>query len=1107
MSDGDFPDGFDSVIRTLDLYLHTYHDDLDLNASRFSLGTYHAYDPKDLKPKRIRKGDAIYPFQFFVRWVDSSIPVIWPDGKPADWEGRWNLDPKFRPPMDKAHAFHLLAWVSILTDMYRDSKEEMKRNGFPYVGDIGDLSESARKKFARNLDEIDPPEYIVDGYAFLRTLANVATYDDFGEYYSKWLPDKANQQPWIKNVSPMYIGQVGKEITLRKGMTYTLHASADDLVIYRLGGISRQLLYTASMDGRLPAKGQTASPPKKKPQDVILVYAADGLEKEWKEKKRETYTKSGKRSLRRAVDPEAMVKDAVSDAHGKDLENYLDIQSGQDWVITMIKLYFPHRFHVFSTAALPPDTRKWVEMLDISLRKEIRRVIEEEKGQNRGVMTPQDKERIDKFLAGNDGHVVMPQLYPTEMGGKDSKEVISRFIGWDNRFAYMMALDTGHVERMPVEDFLDAMARKDLAKLVYDATKGWIPIMEYTAYIAAFAVGGWTGIGAGAFATGEVVGGEVILGETALEGATYHGFRAWVTRYATKELTLKALREAAKRIAPLVVAAVMDLLATLATMSPKVARHIYKLFFAPSAFLPDPTAGDVEQFAIKVKAFAEGFFGGYIHDAITEHIFKHVLEEGITKGPREVRMVKAIASVTNAVDKFLPIVNRLKRELDEEAIKLACGHLADAASRVARGAALLLSAVYYLPHDEAKEILGALGLDKDGKAPDPDTWSVEANTQIRKVIDAIANGIKSNLNDAQSILEFAKNPYVVGAAAVLGAMEAELILKVENKTFPWIKKAWKDPHVKAFFFIALVPMVIAAGTAAVMTHEGLKSILKDGVKGLVSLLGRTPEEARFNGRLVGAVFGGFFLNNRLFGHDTPIGKHMEKNALSGGFIWGNLKFGIIDAIFKVIFHRYVHLYDRLRAIKKELAPQQDKVLNMIRSIRAQKGDVPSEVPVPRWAEGQPSPGKVSWGHLAGFEKIDAVPLKDIAHAIIALRQMVLEDINLFLKMKYDGDLKRYKDDVEAFNDMTKNFGFDIHQVTEKLDPKQLEMLYHQMAHHLFLALEELAEALKSLLAPFTKSGFSWLTLLEQLGLHLGDINQVQQEVMKAARSEFQLLRK
>jgi hypothetical protein len=1116
VSDAEFPDGFDTVIEMLNSYLHLYHDDIDPNGSRFSVGTYHAYDPKALKPKQIQQGNTLYPFQFFVRWLTSPIPALRPSNPaPADWEGPWRLDAKFRPATNQAQTFHLVSWDGRLTDVYRDSKEEMKMARFPYVGDLGDLSESARKQFARSLDEIDPPQYIVDGFGFLRTLAHVATYDDFGHYYSKWLPDKQNKQPWQSNVSPMYIGQVGQEITLQKGLTYAIHASADDVAIYRIFGVTRHLVHSGLMGTALPAKGEAASPPKKKKQDVILVYAADGLDKEWKQKKRDHYEKTGKRSLRRSVDPDAMVKAAVTDAHGKDLEKYLDIRDDHDWVIAMIKLYFPHRFQIFNTTALQPDMRRLVEMLDGDLRKEIKRVIEEEKGQNRGVMTDQDKAAIDKFLAGNDGHVVIPQLYPTENAGK---EILSRFIGFDNMFAYMMAMDTGHVELMPVEDFLGAMALKGLAKDVYDSTKWLMPMMEYTAYFAAFAVGGWMGMGSGAFVAGaEMTGGEIVLGETLAEGATYTGFRAWAMRYATKEIAQKALTEAAKRLAPLLIAGVMDLLATLATMSPKVARVLYKLIGAGSAVgvfqaarkgsLPDPSDDEVKQFAERVKAFAEGFFGGYVHDAITEHILKHVLEEGITQGPREVRMLKTVASVTNAVDKFLPIINKLKRELDDDAIKLACGHFADAASRLARGAAVLLSTVYYLPHDEAKEILGALGLDSSGKPPDPEAWSVEANTQIRKITEAIAGSVKDNLSDAQSILEFAKNPYVVGASTVLMVMEAELILKVENKTFPWISKSFKSPNVKAFFWIALVPILATVGVATVASHDGLKAILKDGVKGILSLLGRTKEEAGFNGRLVGAVFGGFFLKKALFGHDTPIGKHMEKNALSGGFIWGNLKFGVIDAVFKMIFHRYVHMYDRLHQVAKELAPQKDRVLNMIRSIRAQKGDTPSEVPVPRWAEGQPSPGKVSWGHLEGFEKADAVPLKDIAYAIVALRQMVLDDISLFIKMKYNGDIKMYKADVEAFNDISKNFGFDIHQVTDKMDPKYLKMLYHQMANHLFLALDELAESLKSLLAPFTKSGYSWLTLLEEVGLHLGDINRVQEEVMKVARDELQVLRK
>ena len=1032
---GEFPQGFEAVIDLLDDYAHHLAPEIDALKSSFRLATYHAYDPKGLKPKTIKMEDGEWPLRFYLRTLDGDIPVL--QGKQPKQLRTWKLDRSFKPAEDKAKTLHLTTWVQ-LTDAVWDDKNEMAAAGFDYTGDLAPLSRSAREVFAKNLGDIEPPRYIVDGGAFLRSLAHHCTYDAQGDYYPKWIAGKENKLPYQGNLSPEYLANVGgeEEVTLQKGKLYALQFSATDAHFFELrgkkGALHRTLLFSVLAGAPPPYTAKKEI--EKKRHVVYLVHAADGLQDEWKGNVRKVYGKDPGHTFTRIVDPQAMVEAAS----GKKVSVDLGLKDDFDWFVEMVKQYFPLRLHVYDTSWMEPKGVLQLDGVQKQLREEIQRVLKEEAGKHRGTTNAALDEQVRKFLDGNRKLVIIPQGYPT---GEHS-----RFVGFDNYYAYERHLDTGTVAIMPIEDYLFALAVGDLARQVYKDTAWLIPFIKYTM----IALGAFATLGTGAF----------------LSGASVAALRSWVVQYAREKITAEVLEKIiVEKLYPALIALTVEL--------------ELKIF----SNNPEDTAG-------RVAAFAHGFFLGYLRDTLYDHFVKHLLIDNVKHAmmPREVRMALAVKNLYHVIDRFQRVVHTLENELDSAALHNGVKKFEGVATHLVRGVALLVSAIYYLPHDQAKPLLDVFGLDADKKPPDPDRWAAEAQKQLTNISRTLQDLLK--LRNIDELLEDLKTSKVLKAAGALAVLEPEIIWGIEytwEKHSPLKGKGWAT-------FLGLLFLTLGMLDAQTEGHKVFKPMFALVSDMLKNLWNGTAEQEEKYGRLVGKIFGSVVLNNTMFGKDTPLGKLMHDRPVVGSVVWGNLKAGPIDVFLELLFNRYIELYERVTKVVHKI-DSKDKVKDLL--TRGINGLADEKL------DRLDSSG-ISWGHLSEFhDDTQVASLQRIGIAVIRLHEIVTGNLRQYVSAKYGDDLKPYREDLAAFDKLAKTVGVDFHKIAED----NVVGVYHQMAHHLRLALDELKEVFRELSEGFTRSGFSWLHLFKVLGFEVGDYRKLQDEIMKAGQEELKAFKK
>ena len=488
-------------------------------------------------------------------------------------------------------------------------------------------------------------------------------------------------------------------------------------------------------------------------------------------------------------------------------------------------------------------------------------------------------------------------------------------------------------------------------------------------------------------------------------------------------------------------------------------------------------------------AFARGFFHGYVYDTIYDHLVNHVFLDTITKGPREVRMVMAAKKVFATVDKMLDIVHTLEQELDDNAIQQGLNHFKGAAGKLAEGAAMLFSAIYYLPHDQAEPLLKMFGQNAAGQPPDPKLWAAEAQRQLGHVTALL--GKLAHLKSAEEVLEELKSSKALKALMVVAVLEPQIIWGVE---YAWHKHMPKGTGWPTFLFVALAGILYLDH----VTDDKFAIVLSDLIVDLLrNFPGATAERAELVGKLIGDFYGGMVMNNTVWsegdldhgGKKKPslLAKWRMSEPLSGSTVWGNVKWGPIDSILELLFNRYLFLFEKLKKVPGEVGKARDFIADSVQSMSDKKLD------------------EEGWGHLKDFhdDSHKGLSMKQIGLAIVKLRKQLAVDLDSFLKHHHK-DIEEYQNDIVAFNRLVEKSGFDFHVPANE---KEAKFLYHQMLRHLYLALDSLAEALRLLFEPFTKSGFSWIRLLQELGLDVGDLSKLQDEVMKKAKDELQSFKK
>lgn len=111
--------------------------------------------------------------------------------------------------------------------------------------------------------------------------------------------------------------------------------------------------------------------------------------------------------------------------------------------------------------------------------------------------------------------------------------------------------------------------------------------------------------------------------------------------------------------------------------------------------------------------------------------------------------------------------------------------------------------------------------------------------------------------------------------------------------------------------------------------------------------------------------------------------------------------------------------------------------------------------------------------------------------------MIEEDTASFLRAKYAGHVQLYKDDLKAMAELAEDIGLT------GLVEANVDIAWHHLATQLRLGLSELIEGLRFMFAPFRPDGhFSWVVLLQELGLDVGNLNALRAELLDPRRAEL-----
>lgn len=1051
-----------SIRNVFEHYFDTFDGDgdpLKSDRTKVHVGIYAAYDPKNRFPVS-RPIDSSKPkgiaSSFQYRLMVDTEPVPW-IAEPESGDAK--VDPKWQPSgkYSLVHLWHTRAAFDPVTD----ATSEMRAAGFPYAEALGSMSAESRQVYGSNLDGIiDVPEGLrhdSDGPKFLKALAEHATYDSAGNYYPKWQSGKEGQAPLWDSVTQQYFSNVAREVQLYEDYFYVLRQNELSTEIDMLWLGEKHELQRFRFFSQTETRHELTTHIRKAQlhDNFVFIYALHGQEKTWIGNSHPrpwgaSYTidnPKGHSALRRMVDVRGHVEAACSD---ETTGSELGLKDEFDWFVEWVRAVFPQRLTVIDLKKV-----RLSKLTADGVRMAVGYALAQANysGEVKG---PFDELLMDRVLEmqANADVLVLPQ------GLKTGDH--TRFVGGGNDFLFERDLKNGSVYKVVTDVYLRNLAIGRIALEVYDSTRGMLPFIEAVVW------GGVVAMGAG------------------IVGVSPAGIRAWLVQQAESRLAREVVGRMVKKfLRPAIATLVVELLAYLFKLAAKLIPT------GPQNDTDGQLIGDWEKYCNLVQSFARGFFRGYFINTLTDRIYEHVIVDTAKKGIeniREVRMYMLMKRAYAAVDRVRDVVKTIEDQLDGPVTQKATHLLDQAVTRLARGAALLFSVAYHLPHDNAKDLLDVFGLDVDGKPPDPEHWAGEANQQLKNLVKSFEQLTGVTSIDA-AVNNFDLGQYI-GAAGMVLVLESEIIWAAEHK----FKS--KHPAVKAFIIVALVALGGEALVAADDATDGKvwkvgKVLLSDLAK-----LPQTPEGADRLGELVGNVFGALFFNAAVFDKKNVIGGWMDKHAVLGGTLWGNVKASPIEAVLTLLLQRYVAAFDRIR---KDLSAQnraagEDAFVSAVHAVQDKHLD------------------DAGFGHLRNFRTEDEsqLSLQNVALAILRVRHVVHSDFRTWLETTYGDDVARYREDVAAFNELAKSAGYDFHQIAkdEIQDAKNMaKMEYHFIAAQFHAALDEISGAIRSLFEPFTKGQLSWVTFLKALGLDLGDVSKVQQLLLDEAKQELAGLRK
>jgi hypothetical protein len=980
-------------------------------------------------------------------------------------------------PSDDALLVPLLH-LSQLTDFSEDNAAELAASGLPrrWVEAFAGMTTETRRVWKRPVDAIRDMPPGLDGLKparYARMLASYGTYRWLdGAYFPKWQPGKELKGPTPATFTDQFLAATTDEVLLAQGTDYLLVASATSYQLFAIDAVSGGWRAREVLGGYGTAHGDLDL---REPRTVVLFHAIDGRPKQ-KERVHQVYVPAKPRGgYRLLLDPRGMVED-IATPNGASL---LNLNDSFDWFVQMTTLYFPDPFAVV-------DLSSWTglvesasyQMLKRELDATVRYVMDggPALGDFAAELTAARRARVEELLA-RPGVLVFTQGMPVGAS--------SRIVGADERWVYFRDLVDGSVFALHLLDFVRDWRLAVISDDVYQSTRGVMPLVGLLFAAAAIA----------------------LAAPVVLPAAEVWAVRTVVRELTVREMTTMAAKRVAKFLAPALAAELTVL--------------VLDLF---------ERAGGASDASRRWKAFAEGFFHGYLVHTLRDEFFRKFTIDKLP-GPKEYRAAMMVKRAYQLVDKVHGVVTTLETELDDRAVRRGLRLFEEAMTRSVKGSLLLLSLLYYLSGEDLGVMLDAYAGKKDAAPPEDAIWHYESAQQISKMARTLLDTVKGATNGLHGLVDALEGtkPYAVGAAVLFtsdaGILVGEVAKAMGRATVrQWDKRpeAMKKVEAKVKAAIThptvlkvLAGVVVASGVVDHLFNDGkgrgaavapLAEVYDVALKPLLDELttqwpGSTPTRAKIHGELTGGLLGAFMFNRFLFGNDDEVAaaKKADHPHLGQRWItfvnqpWGGayakkkLKVGFIGPLLMMILKRYVSLFEQVRR-HGHFQDREHTLETMGRLLSVGEDAALSEARLERLAKFRTREETVSFS------------LAELVKILFRLRTTIGKDLRDYLAERQTAEGLSVMDflpvEVERLATAAETLGLP------ELVETYARELYVVVSMHFVMALNELEAALDALFEPFSRNEQGWMELLHELGFDVGDLGAVIREFDQAQKDRL-----
>jgi hypothetical protein len=775
-------------------------------------------------------------------------------------------------------------------DLVWDDIEELTTCGFPYAPEVAALDQPTRNRvYNKKLLDILPPAtdvastgFFDTGWSFRAAASIGATYamaTRGAPYYAKYrTPDRASERRFdFDHLSDDYLRLNYRPLELQRGIVHLfLRLGVVEILVALFRDNAGRLGYEGLLGKGLTSYGnlfvliqehlRRLKPSRTKPRaEAWFIYPSDGTSgpPSWTTERQDVAQGLGLHVLEQVIEPRCMVQ-SIRGLSCQQIDPDQQSWGHRRWMRELVRLRFADPWVSFWKNA-------YVEMGYSPIREKL---FLQELREKETKATGPLKDRLRQFIrdAEND-----PTFYMMRRGR--GYGVDRRLIGSDDSYVYIYDNTHKLLTRLPMFAFWAEMNIAQISEVIYNSTKGIIPIAK------ALAFGGL------AVAGGAIVGTKVLIA----------GFRQYVwgrVRGAVIDQLLKVQFEK--------------------LMDRVLLRMLNEVL---SCFPVTPSSS-------RPYAFIKGFVQGYSHDAFVA-LFQR-WDSFVKLEPAAFQAIKLLMKIEAALQYVNEKVSLLKDVVTFQVAQLLMDRFVKVFVEAATGLAAVVNTLHFLDYERAKPLLEAYADMTSGKVLTKHEWDRIRHRQLLEVLKQYQHAIRFDRIDLKAVYQALDQhlPVLKRAVRIAGAT---LILELASGgallSMVWFALALAGRAIWSTPGKVIGGNLVGGLALATAVSSDFRKVVKEAIVDLGELtrvsqivafaLG-TPERMERFGQLLGILIGGFTLNKHVFGKESGWLKRWttEKSYSSfvtKHFVRDQLSVSPLIPTIKLLLFNYVFLIEKVIA--------------------------------------------------------------------------------------------------------------------------------------------------------------------------------------------------